>query len=597
MPPRDGLTLCLGARVTPVPSSMTAAAPVDLDHVEYSLDDDRVNSETSQRVSIRALKSPEIGVRQDRLYLPLHREADYEVSVWLRTDGVDAVALSVADGSRILTRASFTGLGQKWARHTARLRMRETVAIGAPLTLTLSASQPGDLWIDQLFVFPADHVGGFDRDVVDLCRRARLSMLRFPGGNFVSGYHWRDGIGPVDERPMRRNPAWHCPEYNHVGTDELLQFCEVVGSEPLICINAGSGTPEEAARWVEYVNGSIESRLGALRAKNGHPAPYRVRYWEIGNELYGRWQVGHCSADEYARRYAEYVEAMRRVDPDILFIANGRDASWHAPVLAKHAKRVRSFALHPLIGGGIPRTTDRTETYLSLMAYPTWYRGHLERLGGQMEQAGTKPRLAITELQIFTNKPGMPTNGTHSEAIYMARYFHTAIRLGRLVELLTHSALVNHGGGLRKQSGVVYPQPSWLATHLYGTMEGTIPVAIDVRTPAYSSAVRSMPHVENAPYLDAIALTDTTRSVLTVMLVNVHPKDVLRTTFDMGGWPIPRKIAGRRISGSFMDRNSTTDQERVKVEPIELAPTVEKGAFVLELPPCSITEIVLPKTR
>jgi alpha-N-arabinofuranosidase len=197
--------------------------------VVLSLDRDRVNSETSQRVAIESPGSGAAGIRQEEVFLPLHRESEYLASVSLRARGVTEVTLSLRDGGRTLASARLGGLLDTWRRHHARLRVREQVARGAPLTLALTADRPGEFLVDQLLIFPADAIHGFDRDVVELCRRARLSLLRYPGGNFASGYHWEDGVGPPDRRPMRRNPAWDCPEYNHVGTDEFMAFCEAVG--------------------------------------------------------------------------------------------------------------------------------------------------------------------------------------------------------------------------------------------------------------------------------------------------------------------------------------------------------------------------------
>jgi alpha-N-arabinofuranosidase len=452
------------------------------------------------------------------------------------------------------------------------------------------------LWVDQLLIFPADNVHGFDRDVVDLSRNARLPLLRYPGGNFVSGYHWRDGIGPVNNRPMRRNPAWNCPEYNHVGTDEFMAFCETVGCEPMICVNAGSGTAAEAAEWVEYCNGSIETPLGALRAANGHPRPYDVRYWEIGNEIYGGWQVGHCSAAEYAERYYAFVRAMRKVDSNVQFIANGHNAEWHAPLLDAHPELVRSFSLHPLIGMSIPRTSDPANVYLSLMAYPDWYRDWLLELAGQMKSAGVEPKLAITELQIFTNKRELPNNSSLSEAVYMARYFHTAVRLGDLVEMITHSAMTNHGGGLRKERGVVYAQPSWWATHLYGTMSGTIPLAIDVQTPTYNVEQDKMPSVEGAPYIDAIALMNGSGDLISLMVINTHPKEKIPVQIDVAGWDMPSMLSGRRITGpSFMSRNTLEEPDMVSIHEIHEPASTRDDRLQYTAPPHSVTELVFSK--
>jgi alpha-N-arabinofuranosidase len=266
-----------------------------------------------------------------------------------------------------------------------------------PLLLRIAFAGKGTVWLDQVFLFPADHVDGFDPDVVRLWREARPPLLRFPGGNFSSGYHWKDGIGPVDRRPTLPSPAWPIAEYNHVGTDEMMKFCMAIGCEPLICVNAGDGTPEEAAEWIEYCNRGTETRYGALRDENGNPAPYYVRYWEIGNELYGRWQIGHCSAREYAARYVRFVRAMRKVDPNILFIANGHSQEWNAEVAKRKPELLRSLSVHTLVGGGTPGDADPADTFQALMAHAHAYPDLLGQLAAPMRRAGLRPRLAITE--------------------------------------------------------------------------------------------------------------------------------------------------------------------------------------------------------
>jgi len=561
--------------------------------VTYKLDKDCVNSESSQYMAIKSLKGEAVGIYQKDVCLPLHREKSYQISIYAKSRGIKSISLTILDGEKDLGRVVFDRLSRKWKRYEARLTIAGKVRKGKPLTLTVTTAQTGELWLDQLMIFPADNVHGFDRDVVDYCRRAKLSLLRYPGGNFASWYHWQDGIGPVNKRPIRFNRVWKAPEYNHVGTDEFMAFCEAVGCEPMICVNAGDGTPQEAAQWVQYCNGPIESKFGRLRAQNGHPQPYNIRYWEIGNELYGRWQVGYCSAKEYAQRYPKFVQAMGKVDPTIKFVANGKNASWHGPLLESAPQMVRSFSLHPLIGSRIPVTTDPVLAYEALMAYPTWYCSHLEKLAEQMKQTGVKPCLALTEMQIFTNKSQLPNNSSLSEALFMARHFHTAIRLGGLVELITHSALVNHGGGLRKRFEVVYPNPSWWATHLYSTMQGTIPLGIEVRTPVYNSRVKSVPAVNDAPYVDALALTDADRSVLTLMLINTHPQENIPATITISDWPMPKRLAGRQINGpSFMARNDWKTPDLITIHNIRESAIVNNGQLQYILPPHSVTELV-----
>ncbi|MEM3883258.1 MAG: hypothetical protein QXO23_07770, partial [Candidatus Methanomethyliaceae archaeon] len=134
---------------------------------------------------------------------------------------------------------------------------------------------------------------GFRLDVAGAVRNIKCSLLRWPGGNFASAYHWMDGVGPIGERPQHINYIWGGFEPNRFGTDEFLEYCWLVGAAPYITINLGTGTLDEALHWLEYCNLDTPTKYAILRKKNGHAEPYKVRYWGIGNEVYGEWQVGH----------------------------------------------------------------------------------------------------------------------------------------------------------------------------------------------------------------------------------------------------------------------------------------------------------------
>jgi alpha-N-arabinofuranosidase len=493
----------------------------------YALDPDRVNSETSQRIEVR---SPRAGVAQP-IFLPLHRQRRVSLSVWAKGDAGNLYAsIRTADERRVLAEGRVGKLTKSWCEYTLRLSV-DTVGIerGELLVFALTVDAPGTVWIDQCFLFPADNVSGFDVDAVKALKQAKLPLLRFPGGNFVSGYHWEDGVGPIDDRPLRPNPAWHdVVEYNHVGTDEYMALCKAVGCEPLICINAGNGTPEEAARWVEYCNGSTSTPQGRRRAANGHPEPYRVRYWEIGNELWGDWQIGHCTREEYADRYRRFVQAMKAVDPTIEVIACGQDAHWNEPLIERCADILRSLSIHTLIAHSVPPDTPTERIYRSIAAFPVWYEGHLAELGRQMARRVKPPRIAITELQIMT--PHRVNNQTITEAVYLSGIINTSIRLGDLVELITHSALMNHGGGLRKHREFVWKNPVQLAHEMYAHLAGRIPIGLTVTSPTFSvAALHDLPAVEKAPYLDAVAAMNADGSELTLMVTNRHPDSALTT--------------------------------------------------------------------
>ena len=188
-----------------------------------------------------------------------------------------------------------------------------------------------DLWIGCASVMPPDHLDGFRRDVVETMREWGPTFLRWPGGNFASPYYWEIALGDRDRRSGHLDRAWKAWEPNDVNTDEFMALCRQVGTEPILTVNMGIGTPAEAARWIEYCNGSQDTPMGRLRADNGHPELYGVRTWLVGNEQFGNWQVGTCNAETYARRYVEFATAMLAVDETLDLIAVGvpTDLSGH----------------------------------------------------------------------------------------------------------------------------------------------------------------------------------------------------------------------------------------------------------------------------
>ncbi|WP_206425137.1 hypothetical protein [Halosimplex salinum] len=257
-------------------------------------------------------------------HLPIHRTNGYEGQVTLRAIEETPVRLAVHEV------AEDGVLGDVLAETTITAhRDNRTTAFEFDLPAGLdesdrlfgfsvtTAAADANLVVDRVLCRPDDHVHTADPEIVDLLREMDLSVLRWPGGNFASGYHWRDGVGPVEERPTKPNPAWDAVESNLFGTDEFLALCEAVDCEPMICLNAGDGTPEEAARWVEYCNGDPEeTEMGRLRAEHGHPEPYDVRYWEVGNEIYGPWQVTWTTPGGNADRFRRFREALTAVDDE-----------------------------------------------------------------------------------------------------------------------------------------------------------------------------------------------------------------------------------------------------------------------------------------
>lgn len=190
--------------------------------------------------------------------------------------------------------------------------------------LEILGTGSGTFHIGAASLMPADNVQGFHAGMIRLYKEAGFKMFKWPGGNFVSAYDWRDGVGDRDMRPPKLQPMWSDRvESNDVGLHEFVALCRLVGAEPDLAIDSGFGSAREAAEEVEYCNGSAETRMGRMRAENGHPKPFNVRFWTIGNEMYGPWQYGHMSLDQYCVKHNYIVEAMRKVDAGIKVTVSG----------------------------------------------------------------------------------------------------------------------------------------------------------------------------------------------------------------------------------------------------------------------------------
>lgn len=170
---------------------------------------------------------------------------------------------------------------------------------------------------------PADNPQGFRAELIAALKQGRSGVCRFPGGNFVSAHEWRFAIGDPDKRPPIWDPVWNAVQPNDVGTDKLMTLCRLLDVEPYIAVNAGFGDTWSAAQYVEYANGAAGTPMGRLRAANGHPQPYGVKFWGIGSEMFGDWQFGVMPAEQYQIKHNLFAKAMRRVDPSIKIPASG----------------------------------------------------------------------------------------------------------------------------------------------------------------------------------------------------------------------------------------------------------------------------------
>jgi alpha-N-arabinofuranosidase len=214
---------------------------------------------------------------------------------------------------------------------------------------------------------------GFRKDVLNEIRQMGVPIIRYPGGNFVSGYNWLDGVGPVQNRPRTLDKAWDTIESNQFGTNEFMAWCKAVGTEPLMGLNLGTGTAEEAAALVEYCNVEKGTKWSDLRRQHGIPNPYKVQHWCLGNEMDGPWQIGHMSATEYGLKAADAARQMRYVDSSLKLIACGSSGpfmptylEWDREMLEQCYDYVDGLSLHRYFGNNGRDTGGDTSKYLAL---------------------------------------------------------------------------------------------------------------------------------------------------------------------------------------------------------------------------------------
>ncbi len=561
----------------------------------------------------RSVRMPEGASVSQPVGLPAHRQLRYKGSVWTRSYGSKLAIIEIEilrEGENApVASARVRVEGTRWEPRRFEIRLPQGALGRAEAVELRIRAASGEADIDMAELHPAEARDGYDPEVVEIARSLRMRLLRWPGGNFVSGYRWRNGIGPREHRPTVPNPAWRGLETHHFGTDEFMEFCRRVGAEPMICVNAGDGTADEAAAWVEYCNGSADTPMGALRASNGHPKPYNVRVWEIGNELYGPWQIGHTDAAGNAKRFVEFRRAMLAADPDIEIIATGKgdrfvgegiggDRAWNAAVLdAARADGAppHYLSLHPLLPlpSGLGADHSYEEIFLSAMAHPLWWsdtfvpalRDLLAAHGGN-----PMPRAAVTEWGIIVGGNDWHQYASHDSqagAVYAALFLNAMLRSAETVAIANATALM-HGGCIRKARGAVFAMPMIYAKRMYGQARLEKPLPIAVSGPAYDVPMRGiMPEVRDVPWVDVFAAEGGGR--LTVCLVNRDMRASRKVEI-----ALPRAYSAASGETLAADARATnTVSEPIRVAPTAITPALNGTTLSLDIPACSVTVITM----
>jgi alpha-N-arabinofuranosidase len=367
----------------------------------------------------------------------------------------------------------------------------------------------GACLVGTVSLMPSDNIEGMRADTIKLLKELDAPIYRWPGGNFVSGYDWREGIGPRDRRAPRMNYAWYRLEQNDFGIHEFMQFCRILGAEPMVTVNTGFGDAYSAAAEVEYANGSTNTPMGALRAKNGDEKPFGVKYWCVGNEMWGNWQLGYMKLDHYVLKHNWVVEKMREADPDIIFIASGNSGSWSEGLLKNCADNIDMIAEHFYCHDN-PDLSQFTALLVNEIKNKVRFQNELDKRLESLK--GRNVKIAMTEWNYWYGPHIYGQLGTRyflKDALGIARGLHEYYRNTDTVFMATYAQTVNTLGCIKTSKTAAQLATTGVVLKLYRHEFGTIPIGVSGETPG----------------LDISAALTEDEKALTIAVVNYTEED------------------------------------------------------------------------
>jgi len=468
----------------------------------------------------------------------------------------------------------------------------------------------GGVWDEYNQKVPLVH-GGIRRDVLEEIRALKVTVLRWPGGCFSDVYEWKKGIGPRAQRKLQANKHWHWlgpqigPKHdNHFGSDEFMALIEDLGTKPYVNINFGSGTVEEAAQWVEYMNGDERTEYGALRAKNGHPKPYGVKIWGIGNELYLPSEKGFLDADDYAKRYLAFVEAMRAVDPDIKFVAVGTDflePQWNRTLLKIAGEQIDYLSLHVYIPGlMLESLTNSVKDYYNIIAGAfeverriKWVQNSIQEVMGDRN----KVPIALDEWGAWWNMRQLYEGYyTLRDGLFAASVFEILHRNADSVKMASYSELVNVISMIVTNPTDVYHNPIYLAAQLFAQYAESYRVSTKVTCESRHNSRYGKIADTEIPYLGCSTTINKDRDSLVIIGINRHHVHDLPTTIAIHDFE-PESIARVfELNGpSYSAFNDFTKKSEVQIQEKEMDFVATR--FKYTFPAHSVTVLMIKKKK
>jgi alpha-N-arabinofuranosidase len=446
---------------------------------------------------------------------------------------------------------------------------------------------------------------GLRTDVLAALRELNPRIIRYPGGNFLSGYHWRDGVGPIAQRPRCRELAWQSIETNHFGTHEFITLCRMLGAEPMLGVNLGTGTIEEAGAYVEYCNAPAGTLEADRRVANGAPEPFGVRYWCLGNEMDGPWQIGHMDATAYAIKAREAAKLMKWHDPSIRLTLCGSSSShmptypeWDRIALEICWEYVDYLSLHFYAGN----RDDDTDSYLALARQ---FEDHLDVLAGTLRYVKAKLRsrhdvyLSWDEWNVWYKDQTMQGGWQEAphlieevynleDALVVAQWLNVFLRRCDVLKIACLAQLVNVIAPILTRPDGILRQSIFYPFALFSRYASDDSLDLLVQAPTYATRMFG-----EQPLIDAAASYDAGHGKGAIFIVHRGRTEPLTLDLEWQG-RAPHRVAGiSQVSGDDPKAANTFDAPNViGSRTLPGAPVVD-GRFRLQVPPLSLTVAVV----
>lgn len=552
---------------------------------------DAANSWMSLRIF--GLPGQPTGIRQE-VYLPVQRTLAYNGSLYARhvsgPTGLE-ISLRVRNSTEVLASAHVDATASDWTKYSFQLTLpADKLHRLDPADFVVQVDGDEDVDVDEFSLMPADALDGLDPDAVAMAKALDTPLVRF-GGNFTSGYHWENGIGPRDRRVSMRNLAWGIPEYNTFGTDEFLHFCRLIGAQPQVALNLGSGTPAEAAAWVKYID--------------EHWSPHSGLLWELGNELWGNWNLGYPTLNQLAARTLAFSKAVRAADPQARLIATGEDPDnfkqWNATQLANPPGTFDYLSAHFVVTNTDTQMPHASADFIDAAAFalPVELGRRLEQEQQQINSFpafANKAHIAFTEWLFIGHRPGTPNFTNLGGAIDTAGFLNMLMRHAEITPVSDMTGIMEFAG-IWKKRGQVYASPGYWALRMYSTAHASRPVAVETQSGSYSveHGVGRLPSIADVPYLDVFAALNDGGDRLTLFCVNRSLDTDIPADIRVDGFSPAERAEVETLRGDGVgDANDEDDPDHVI--PSRTGEAVQSGAMHHVFPHESVTVITLRKS-